>query len=308
MVRLQTLDLRIGVRVPASQPLNVMKFIAFCSLAVAGAGLAWGQNQPVLTEKAPAPVEEALRARVNKFYGLFGDGKFKEAYLMVADDSQDKYFEMAKDQYKGCEIIRINYTENFTKATVVTGCKREWRFHGTVTPITFPLTSTWETVNGEWFWHYEKPTMVATPFSPSGFIPVAPDAAGPSAPMVPPDLSKVAKDILSKIGIDKSSVKLFTNQRSQEVIHLRNDMPGEVAVKLDDPHIPGLQISLGKAKLAAHDQTTIFFEFLPPQGAQPISSHQTVKVHIDPTEQVFPIDLVLASQNDHAGTPPASQK
>ena len=298
MVRLQTLDLRIGVRVPASQPIDMMKLLGLFSLALAVAGVAFPQNPPALTDEAPAPVEEALRARVNKFYGLFGEGKFKEAYQMVADDSQDKYFEMAKDQYKGCEIIRINYTQNFTRATVVTSCKREWRFHGSVTPISFPMTSTWETVNGDWYWHFEKPTMVATPFSQSGFIPASPDAAGPTAPMVPPDLTKVAKDILSKIGMDKSSVLLFTNQRSQDLIHLRNDMPGEVSVKIDDPHIPGLQIGLGKSKLGAHDETTIFFEFLPPPGASPIKLHRTVQVHIDPTEQAFPIDLVLeASKN-----------
>jgi hypothetical protein len=272
-----------------------MRNIASLSLLLLGAYVAYGQQAPpALTDKAPAPVDDALRARVDKFYDLFAAGKYKEAYLMVADDSQDKYFELAKDQYKGCEIIRINYTQNFTKATVVTSCKRDWRFHGAVTPITFPLTSTWEIVDGQWDWHYEKPTMVATPFSPSGFIPVSPDAAGPTASLVPPDLSKVAKDILSKIGIDKSSVRLSSIGRSQEVVHLRNDMPGGVSIRIDDPKISGLKITLGKASLTAHETTTIFFEWVPSQAGSAVSVHQTVQVHIDPTEQVFPIDLTIA--------------
>lgn len=269
-----------------------MRIIAFLSLLLLGAGAAFCQNPPVLTDKAPAPIDEALRSRVNKFYDYFVAGKYKEAYLMVADDSQDKFFELSKDQYKGCEIIRINYTENFTQATVVTSCKRDWRFHSAVTTMSFPLTSTWEVLDGQWYWHFMKPTMVATPFSPTGFVAASPDNVAPT-PLVPPDLSKAAKDILSKIGIDKSSVRLLSNQRSQEVIHLRNDMPGEVSVKIDEPQIPGLKIGLGQAKLAAHEATTIVFEWLPPQTANPVNIHQTIQVQIDPTKQVFPIDLTI---------------
>ena len=81
-------------------------------------------------DKAPPAIDEALRARVGKFYGAFIAGKFKDAYSLVADDSQDKFFELSKDQYKRCEIIKINYSENFTKAAVVTSCKSDWRWHG----------------------------------------------------------------------------------------------------------------------------------------------------------------------------------
>jgi hypothetical protein len=144
-----------------------MKMIASSSLLLFCALAAFAQQAPPLVDKAPPEIDQALRARVNKFYDAFVAGKFKDAYLMVADDSQDKFFELSKDQYKGCEIIRINYTENFTQATVVTSCKRDWRFHGASTLTTFPLTSTWEVVDGQWYWHFVKPTMMATPFSPT---------------------------------------------------------------------------------------------------------------------------------------------
>ncbi len=35
----------------------------------------------------------------------------------MADDSQDKFFELPKDEYKSFEIIKINYSDNFTKAS-----------------------------------------------------------------------------------------------------------------------------------------------------------------------------------------------
>jgi hypothetical protein len=278
--------------------------ICFSSfLLLFSAFAAFGQGTPALVDKAPPAIDEALRSRVNKFYDAFVAGKYKEAYLLVADDSQDKFFELSKDQYKGCEIIKINYSENFTRATVVTSCKRDWRFHGSTTLMTFPLTSTWEIVDGQWVWHFVKPTMVATPFSPNGFVPVNPDAAAPNAARVPSDIAGAARTILSKIGIDKSSVQLLSNQRSTVVVHLRNDMPGEVTVKIDQPAIPGLTVDLAQNKLQANEQTTILFEWHPGPSAPPIDTRETVQVRIDPTGQVFPISVVLVSQSETPTSP-----
>jgi hypothetical protein len=77
-----------------------MKTLAL-SLVLLSCFAALGQDSSELFDKAPPPIDEALRARVDKFYGAFIAGKFKEAYLLVADDSQDKFFELSKDQYKG---------------------------------------------------------------------------------------------------------------------------------------------------------------------------------------------------------------
>lgn len=261
------------------------------------------------SEKAPPAVDQALRARVNKFYDAFIAGKFKEAYLLVADDSQDKFFEMSKDEYKGCEILKIQYTENFTKATVVTTCKSDWRWHGAVTLATFPLTSTWEVIDGQWFWHFVKPTMVPSPFSPTGFIPVPPDSTTDNAGLIPKDIAAAGRGILSKVGVDKSSVRLLSNQRSQEVIHLRNDMPGEVSVKVDPPGIPGLKVDVGQPKLEAHEQTTILFEWSPDdpaircrECALKTNARTTVQVRVEPTAQVFPI-TVLLENSSQGGNP-----
>ena len=97
-----------------------MKTLAFSSLLLLSGLAAFGQNASDVFDKAPPAIDEALRARVGKFYRAFVAGKFKQAYLLVADDSQDKFFELSKDEYKSFEIIKINYSENFTKAAVVT--------------------------------------------------------------------------------------------------------------------------------------------------------------------------------------------
>jgi hypothetical protein len=270
-----------------------MKTLAFWSLLLFSGLAAFGQNPSDLFDKAPPAIDEALRAQVGKFYQAFIAGKFKEAYLLVADDSQDKFFELPKEQYKGCEIIKVNYTENFTKAAVVTSCKSDWRFHGSTVLTTFPLTSNWEVVEGQWLWHYEKPTMVASPFSPTGFVPVPADSAPNPAGLVPKDIPGAAQAILAKVTVDKPFVRLRTYEASQDVVHVRNEMLGAVKLKLDKLTMPGLTVTVGQAELKAHEETTIAFEWRLDDAAKNAVSRTTLLLHIDPTRQVFPITILF---------------
>ncbi len=266
-----------------------MKTLAFSSVLLLSGFAALGQNSSELFDKAPPAIDEALRARVDKFYGAFIAGKFKDAYSMVAEDSQDKFFELSKDQYKGCEIIKISYSENFTKASVVTSCKSDWRWHGAVTLTSFPLTSHWVVIDSQWMWHFERPTMVPNPFSPTGFVAVPPDTTTSNAGLVPKDLPATAKEILAKVSVDKASVRLRLDQASQDAVHVRNDMPGQVTLKLDQPEIPGLKVTVGKTDLKAREETTISFEWRQDDTAKKPQARLTVLLHIVPTGQVFPI-------------------
>jgi hypothetical protein len=276
-----------------------MKTLAFASLLLLSAFTAFGQNPSDVFDKAPAPVDEALRARIDKFYGAFIEGKFKDAYLLVADDSQDKFFELPKKQYKVCQIIRINYSESFTKAAAVVSCKADWRFHGTVAVTTLPLSSNWEVIDGQWYWRYVKPTMIQTPFSPTGLVPAPPDSATSPAPRLP-DIASAAKDILAKVAIDKPSVRLRSFETSEDVVHVRNDMPGQVSLKLDTPDIAGLKVTVGKTDLKAHEETTIIFDWRLDDPrihcldcAKKTSVHAMARLHVLPIGQVFPISVIF---------------
>lgn len=277
-----------------------MKTLAVSSLLLLSAFGVFGQNASDVFDKAPPAIDEALRARVGQFYQAFVEGKFKQAYLLVADDSQDKFFELSKDEYKSFEIVRINYSDKFTKAAVVTAIKSEWRFHGAGTLTTFPLTSNWEVIDGQWYWHYVKPATVASPFSPSGFIPLPQNTAAASAKpasVAPNDIAGAAQRILSEVSVDKSSVQLRTDETSRDVVHVRNGMPGSISLKLDKPDIPGLNVTLEQTNLPAHQETTIRFEWSVDSqartGAQAMSGHPVVQLHILPTGQVFPISVAF---------------
>ena len=291
-----------------------MKTVAFSSLLLLSGLTAFGQNSAELFDKAPPAIDDALRARVSKFYDLFIAGKFKDAYSLVADDSQDKFFELSKDQYKGCEIIKIRYAENFTKAVVVTSCKSDWRWHGAVTLTTFPLTSNWEVVDGQWYWHWEKPTVVPSPFSPTGFVTVPTESTPNNAALVPKDLTGAAKGILSQVTLDKSTVQLRSDEASQDVVHVRNDMPGQVSLKLDTLNIPGLKMTLAKTALKAHEETSIVFEWSLDDPAikclecakKPLA-RQMAQLHISPTGRTFAI-IVSWTAAAAPQTLPPSQK
>ena len=286
-----------------------MKISALTPLLICSS-LAFGQAPSDVFDKAPPPIDDALRARVSQFYAAFVAGKYKDAYGLVADDSQDKFFELSKDQYKSYEIVKIQYSEKFTKAVVVVAVKSDFRWHGTVVPTTFPLTSNWEVVDGQWYWHFVKPTMMPSPFSPTGFVPVPPDSATPSTAVVPKDIPGAAQAILAKVTIDKSAVRLRSYETSQDVIHVRNDMPGEVRLKLDKSDMPGLKVTIGNPVLQAHQETTILFEWRLDDPAiqcldcaKKTNARPMLRLHIEPTAQVFPLIVVFDNTPSQAPVP-----
>jgi hypothetical protein len=263
-------------------------------LLLASVVAALAQNPAQPSEKAPPDVDAALRARVTKFYDAIMAGKFKEAYVLVADDSQDKFFEMDKGDYKSCAVDVVDYSDQVSKALVITKCKGEWRVQGRVFPVTFPIRSNWELVDGQWYWHYVKPTMVQSPFSTTGWVPVPPESKDGRAPILPKDFAAVAQGILSQVSVDKAAVRFDPNQPSQEVVHVRNEMPGEVSLNLQAPGIPGLKVSVGAATLQAHQATDVVFAWTPDNSAKP-PANSTVQLHVAPTNQVFPIAVTFGN-------------
>jgi hypothetical protein len=288
-----------------------MTLLKLCPLLIAGA-LASGQDNSDLFEKAPPPIDEALRARVTQFYQAYTSGKFRDAYPLVADESQDAFFALSKETVKSCEILRIKYADDFTKADVVEACKGEWSYHGTKTATSFPLTSHWKIVDGQWFWYYVKPTTSPSPFSPTGFASVGPDsqADGPVKPLpvIPANPLEAARNILSRVKVDKNTIKLRGYETSKDELHLTNEMPGQITLSIDPIAFPGLKITPGKTELQANEQTTIVFEYRLDDAtiecgdcAKRVKSTLTAQLHVQPTGQIFPITVVF-------GIPPELEK
>lgn len=265
-----------------------MRTLGLTALLLASVAGAFGQPTAPIPEKAPPDVDAALRARVAKFYDAIIAGKFKEAYVLVADDSQDRFFEMDKGDYKSCAVDVVDYSDRVTKALVITKCKGDWRLQGRVFPVTFPIRSNWALIDGQWYWRYVKPSMVQSPFSKSGWVPVPAESKDGTAPIVPKDFAAVAQGILSQVSVDKTSVRFGANQASREVVRVRNDMPGEISLDIKDPGVPGLKVSAETTKLQAHQTTEVVLAWNP-VNAPAAPPNSTVELHVAPTNQIFPI-------------------
>ena len=290
-----------------------MKLLTLCPFLFASV-LASGQDNSDLFEKAPPPIDEALRGRVTQFYHAYTSGKFREAYPLVAEDAQDAFLAASKDTLKSCETLRIRYSDNFTKADVVEACKSEWNYHGVKTPTSFPLTSHWKIVDGQWYWYYVRPTMVPSPFSPTGFVMAPPDSpedadkAAPPVPAIPPNPVEAARSILSKVRVDKTAIMLRGYETSKDELHVINEMPGQISLSLDPIAFPGLKITPGKTVLQANEQTTIVFEYRLDDAsiecgdcAKRVKSTLTAQLRVQPTGQIFPITVTF-------GIPPELEK
>lgn len=263
------------------------------------AALVFGQTSE-LFEKAPPSVDEALRARVGLFYDAHISGKFRLAFKVVADDSQDEFLAASKDVYKSCEVSKINYEKDFTRAKVTTACKGELHWHGRVIPATMPLLTTWKVVDGLWYWYHTREDAVVTPF---GLLQVTPDKENPNgARTLPADPMAAARMILSQVAIDKTELQLKGDVASRGEVTITNKMPGAVSISVDRLPYPGMKYSIDQTELPSGASAKVVFSYDPNDPSIQCGSCTTkaalpaidANVRISPTAQVFPVKISFA--------------
>ena len=263
----------------------LLRLLAF---ALAGVCL-HAQSAPTdLFEKAPPEVDEALRARVSKFYQAQVDGKFRLAEQEVAEDSKDFYYKMEKTQYLSFEILKINYAENFTKATVVVGIELDWKSPrmGSSIRVKPPMTSLWKIENGEWCWYYVVAKEWKTPY---GVMNVNPSGASG-----PPSFKGVdPKAVMAGVRVDKEEIQLSGTEKSTGEATIENTIAGEVQLELGIPTTPGLTAALDKKVLKKGEQAKLTLTYAPP-NLEP-KTERTIRVIVRPTNQQIPIRLSFAA-------------
>jgi hypothetical protein len=260
--------------------------IAACiSCAVAAA-----QTKPTdVFEKAPPDIDSALRERVAKFFQAHVEGKFRLAEEVVAEDSKDFFYNAEKKQYLSFEIVRINYSENFTKATVVTNVEVDWRSPRIgVMRVKPPMTSLWRVDNGSWYWYVVPQKDWDTPFGKMNPGPDNPDRLKQLFTGV--DVATVTKHVR----IDRSELRLSGYQPSGGEATIKNALPGEVRLRLEAPPREGLQITLDKTTLKTGESAKLSVQYNPPNPDPKPAG--VVLVHVEPTAQVFRLGLTFDIQ------------
>ncbi|MCU1236292.1 MAG: hypothetical protein JWP63_4259 [Candidatus Solibacter sp.] len=225
--------------------------------AVAFAQNLFAQGSDPFHPKPPAEVDQALRARIQEFFDLHVKGQYRKAEEMVAEDTRDFFYTQNKPKYLSCEITKIEYSDNFTKASSVVTCERYIMMPGfSDHPMKVPGTNTWKIENGKWMWYVDQDSLLNTPFGrmKAGDFP----KNGPAP--APPSLSNIPTTgdfLMNQVKMEPQSVELKEGESAKVTITsaapgsvdlVVNGKLGSVEAKLDDAKVK----SMGKAILTVH--------------------------------------------------------
>ena len=249
--------------------------------------LGFGQTP---SNKPPADIDEALRARINQFYGLQVEGKFRAAEALVADDTKDFYYSSNKVKYLSFETKGIEYSDNFTQAKATVVCERYFMAPGFMDkPLKIPVPSTWKIVDGQWYWYVDPDTLRETPFgkiaaAPTGTAANSPEAASRPAVKVP-TLADM-NFIFTQVKADKQQVNVKPGE-SQEVT-FSNTAPGPMNITLVGK-IPGISFQLDRTEMKAGEKAVLTVR------ATDEAKAGTISVQVEQTNQVIPIQVNISN-------------
>lgn len=266
--------------------LLLCSFATFCQEPAAPAPV------KVPSEKAPAEVDSALRARVKQFYQAHVDGKYRVADQVVAEESKDVFFAAAKPRYKAYSIVKIEFSEDFSKADVLVACDADWSIRGEVMPVKIPVSSSWKVADGQWFWYVAPVKEVKTPFGMMNF-----NAAGsaPSTPKraIPGDPAALARQILDAVRLDKAEIQLSSYDNASAEVRVTNGLQGIVNVRADlDGVFPGVTWKFDRTQIQPGEVGILTVSCTPKDKAP--KPTLTLRIFVEPTGQVLPVKITFA--------------
>jgi hypothetical protein len=233
-------------------------------------------------------VEEALRARIQKFYGLYMEGKFRAADALVAEDSKDAFYVAGKRKCRSIEIDTLRFSEDFSKADVMVSCDTDVLVEpvGLIrTPV--PMRTRWKMLDGDWFWYVEPASDqgMATPFG--FFKPGSPN--GPPAGMGMPAAGMSVQALRTMVKVDRQQVSLDANTKGVARVLVTNTMPGAVSLILEPKELPGLEFTLDKGSITQGQSAVLSIGYVPSKDRKP--SPTMVKIVVSPINQEIPIRI-----------------
>lgn len=232
--------------------MRLVRFVA-TALSLQCAGLVFAQEAPV----APMSAEEtALRERVQQFYQLQLDKKFRQAEAYVAEASKDDYYNSNKGNFTAFRITAVEFLEPGKVAKVTVKAKISVVMIGANGPMSMemPYTNKWIVEDGKWVLKIEIPEFIDTPFGKFKAKPGTDTSSGapggmPGMPKIPP-----VSDFKKMVQADKASVTL-TAAAPEDTVTVKNNMPGVVDLRIES--IPGIDAQADKLHLNAGESALV---------------------------------------------------
>ncbi len=256
----------------------------------------------------PAEVDQALRAQATAFLKYQMEGKFRQAYELVAEDSQDYYLGTAKEKSASAELQKIEYSDNFTKAAVTSASKQTLMMEGRPIEIPSGRIDRWKLENGQWKWYHDaSKDMVTTLVGP---MPApAPGSGVAQAPKLPKEITpEAAAEAVKRVAAPKSTIPTLNRQampfkvgqESTEEIVFHNNFPGEIRVDADlIADFPGFVVQPKKFQLKAQEEATFKVTYRPSDKGV---FNAALRLTVQPFEKEVRIPLVLSKESS-AGKP-----
>ncbi len=259
-------------------------------LALASSLLA--QRPADLFSKAPPDIDDALRARITRFYQAHVDGKPRRAEELVAEDTKDYFYNARKPQYLSFQIIKIDYNDTFTKATVTTMVETIVAALGfTDKPIKMPLASFWKIEDAQWWWYMDPDKLNTAPFGQGKFGVAPGTSAAPNAGLPNGGKGPDVAAVINQVHADKTAVVFKAGEAASDQITIVNSMPGSVNLVLADKPMPVLEVALSAAQLKAGEKATLSIRYTP--GTEMSHKSQVMRVEIKPLGRFIPIRIQI---------------
>jgi len=251
--------------------------VILASLAAA----AFAQNPADLFNRAPADVDQALRARITEFFHYHTTGEYRKAEELVAEDTKDYFYDHNKPHYNSFEIGKIDYTDGYTKAKALVIVKMAVMlpgFNGKVMEI--PSPSYWKLVDGKWYWYLDEHMKNASPF---GEMKAGPPSAAGDAPAMP-IIPVTTQELFAKVTADKAAVEVKPGSPDQIVIS--NGMVGPINLTVQGK-IDGIEAAFDHAEIKPGEKATLTVKAVNGAKAGALS------VRVEQTGQTIPVQVVL---------------
>jgi hypothetical protein len=246
------------------------------------AALAFAQPNDPFKPKPPADVDAALRARIQEFFDLHIKGQFRKAEELVAEDTKDFFYTANKPKYIGCDLTKIDYTDNFTRANAVMVCEMYIMVPGfSDHPMKVPTPSIWKLIDGKWYWWVDQDALRNTPWGrmTPGPFPTKGAAAPPSLAALP-----TAESLFKQIQLDKNSVRLKPGESVEVTVH--NGAPGVTSLTLPGS-LPGVEAKLDKSALEPGGKAVLTLRAA--KGAK----SGVLTLQVEQTLQALPIQITI---------------
>jgi hypothetical protein len=245
------------------------------------AAAAFAQDPADLFNRAPADVDQALRARITEFFQYHVTGEHRKAEALVAEDTKDYFYNNNKPRYLSFEIGKIDYSDGYTKAKALVKVKMAIMlpgFNGQVMEI--PTPSYWKVVDGKWYWYLDKAMQNA---SPMGEMHPGPPRADGAAP-VTPTIAASMDELFAQVKLDKAEVAVKPGAQDQVVI--ANGMVGPINLTIQGK-IEGIQAAFDHAEIKSGEKAVMTVKAA--DGAKA----GILTVHVQQTGQTLPVRVVV---------------